>query len=663
MLGAAAIFLVCFIVYTPAIKGGFIWDDDVLLTSNQAIKSPDGLRTIWLTTKLADYFPLTSTMLWIEWRLWGNDPTGYHVINILLHAIAVILLWRVLKQLKAPVPWLIAIVFAVHPVAAASVTWIAEQKNTLSLILYLLTLWFYLKSEPRKAGPQPAGAVIPPAPSSFYFLSIVSFLLALLSKTSVVMLPFVLLGCAWWLNGTITRRDILRSVPFFLLSLILGLVTVYFQHHRTMGGELVEKDGFLIRIVSGSWAPWFYLYKAILPLNASMIYPRWTAQPSSPLAWVPGALWIALLVVCWMRRKGAGRALLFGLGFFFINLLPVLGWFNMSFLVMSRVADHWQYISLIGIVALVIGGAAHVAQGSLRLPAGVRKAAAIAVVTIFGALAWQRAHVIADSERLWRDTLAKDPNCWMAHNNLGYAISRKDNIDEAITHYAKAVELKGNYTSAMNNLGHALAEKGKYAEAIPHYTRALQIEPKHVEVHNNLGNALSNLGKVDAAITHYREALKQNPEHSDANNNLGIALAMKGQLEEAISYFNKSLAGDPGNVSAHGNLGNAYAVQGKFNEAIQHYTKALELNSKDPQTHNNLANVLSGQGRLDEAVAQYQIAIQMRPDNPEAHYNLGMILLRQGKRNDAANHFREALRSNPNYAQAQAQLNALAAQQ
>ncbi len=314
ILLAVALVALTLLAYLPAMRGGFIWNDDTFLTGNPLIKSWDGLRRFWFTADPPDYFPLTSTSLWLEWRLWGMNPAGYHVVNVLLHALSAMLLWRVLKRLKAPGAWLAGLIFAVHPVNVESVAWITERKNTLAMALFMASLLAYLKFDEDDA---------PRA----YALALGLFLLALLAKTSVIMLPAVLLLCAWWRRGRIRRRDILRAIPFAALSGALALVTAWYQYHRAIAAEVVRTDGFLARTAGAGWAAWFYLYKALLPAKLCFVYPRW-ALAVSFLSFLPDLLLLALLVLLWRNRRGWGRPLLFGLGYFLVSLAPVAGFLN-----------------------------------------------------------------------------------------------------------------------------------------------------------------------------------------------------------------------------------------------------------------------------------------------------------------------------------------------
>ncbi|HSW45826.1 MAG TPA: glycosyltransferase family 39 protein, partial [Phycisphaerae bacterium] len=344
---AAGLLLIAavFAAHFPAIHAGYIWDDDAFLYQNPIIMAPDGLYRFWFTTEASDYWPLTHTMFWLEWRIWGDNPMPYHVGNIILHAVAVLLLWRVFARLGLDEigAYLAAMIFAVHPVTVESVAWISERKNVLSLSLYLLSILAYFRFEDRGS-------------RRWYVLALLAAAAALLAKVSVMTLPVVLLLCAWWRRGSLTGRDILRTLPFFAMSLAMGLLEIWFVGQQaSISGEVPRPEGFLSRIAASGWIVWFYLYKTLLPLNLSMVYPRWNVDGGNILSFVPLALLIGCFVVLWRRRTGWGRAPLAALGYFVITLGPVLGFMDMSFALYSLVADHLQYPAMPGIVALAGG--------------------------------------------------------------------------------------------------------------------------------------------------------------------------------------------------------------------------------------------------------------------------------------------------------------------
>jgi tetratricopeptide (TPR) repeat protein len=593
-------------VYFPAMHAGYIWDDDFYLTDNPLIKLPDGLRRLWFTTEPEEYYPLTYTTWWLEWRLWGTNARGYHATNVFLHAVNSLLVWAVLRALRVRGAWLAALVFAVHPVNVASVAWISERKNTLSLLFYLLALLSYLRFEDRSQ-------------LRWYALSLGAFLLALCSKTAVVMLPFVLLGCDWWRRGAITRRDVLRSAPYFLLSLIFGLVTMWFQHHRALGGRIVREEGFLTRLAEAGWSVWFYLYKALVPFQLSMIYPRWDVKPCGALAFAP--LLGAIFVLLWRYRQRFGRGPLFSLGYFVITLLPVLGFIDQGFYDYSLVADHWQYAAILGPIAFMVAGASHLCR---EWTLAWKRALGGLVVAVLSVASWRHCHVYQNQETLWRDTLAKNPKAWIAYNNLGVALRQQGRGAEALTLYEESLRLRPNYRDAHNNLGVALDALGQTDRAAHHFSEALRLHPRFADAHNNLGLIRLREGRFSEAMTHFAAALEAKPGNAHTLNNLGAAHRELGRVPEATEFFRQVLQMKPDFVEAHSNLAAALAAQGLHIEAIGHFAEALRLRPDDPEGHNNLGVSLAQSGRLREAVHHFQEALRLRPDYPEARHNLAV---------------------------------------
>ena len=388
LAGAFLIAAVVFLAYLPAMQGGFIWDDNLLVTSNQLIQAPDGLYRLWFTAEPIDYWPLTNTSFWLEWRLWGRNPTGYHVTNLVLHIAAALLIWAILQKLTIPGAFLAALLFAVHPVNVESVAWIAQRKNTLAMLFFLLSILCYLREEEdreRTEAQERRGFV---GVGRWYGFSLLAFVLAMLSKGSVAILPLVLLWIVWWQRRRITVRDLARAAPFLLVAIVLAGVNVWFQTHGL--GEVIRAASWVERLTGAGAVTWFYLSKALVPMNLIFVYPQWHIKTGDFLWWLP--LSAALLVTAalvWRRHSPQaswGRPLLFAWGFFCLALVPVLGFTDVYFMKFSLVADHYQHLALLGVVALVAAGWSgwrHGTRGTARWAAIV---AAIAVVGMFSLL-------------------------------------------------------------------------------------------------------------------------------------------------------------------------------------------------------------------------------------------------------------------------------------
>lgn len=605
--GAALIIIVTVLAYLPALRAGFIWDDDTLLVGNPLIRQADGLYRFWFTAETPDYFPATSTSLWLEWRLWGRHPLGYHLTNVLLHAASALLWWRVLARLlprSGTAVWLAAAIFALHPVNVESVAWISQRKNTLAMFFYALSLLWYLRFESqRSAGNgQKLQAAIPPLATPncgrrYYWLSIFAFVLSLAAKTGAVMMPLALLLCVWWQKyrpaenrayGTEdVRRLILRLVPFFAIALVFGLITVWFQSHRAIGSELVRTDGFWSRLAIAGWAVGFYLCKALLPINLMFVYPRWQAEALTVLSFAPGFLLVALLLVGWVyRRQPWGRAAFFGLGYFVVMLLPVLGFVNIYFMRYSLVADHWQYFAIPGPIALLaVALVAALNAGGRAVPA-LKPLICGPLLFLLGLLTWRQCGLYHDLETLWQTTLERNPGCWLAHNNLGYNFFRAGRVDEAIAHYQKAIEINPDHLDSRINLGVALFKTGRMDEAVAQYLKAAELSPNDADVHNNLGDALLKSGRIKEGLAHLRKAVQINPQSLTARNNLAWALATgpeaslrNGAQAVALAEGTRQMAGSQ-HPELLATLAAAYAEAGRFSEAVATLREALRLTAE-----------------------------------------------------------------------------------
>jgi tetratricopeptide (TPR) repeat protein len=592
--------VITFIAYGPIWHAGFIWDDDKFLTDNAVVKSADGLYRLWFTASTPDYYPLTFSMLWVEWRIWGSHPLGYHLVNVLLHALSAVMVWRVLQRLNIPGALLAAAIFALHPVNVESAAWISEGKNTLAMFCYGVTLLLWLEFEDTRRW-------------RWYAAAVAAFALALFAKTAVAPLPVVLLCMAWWRRGRVGWRDVGRSVPFFVVSGAISCVTVWFHYHRAIGNEIVRSDSFWSRLAGAGRAIWFYLYKAVLPLKLIFIYPRWQIDARSALSYVPLLLLAAVFVLCWRYWRGWGRAVFFALAYFVVMLLPILGFLNIYFMRYSLVADHWQYFAIIGPIAL--------AGAVIRKPV-----VAAALLIILGALTWRQCEMYANIETLWRATIRLNPGCAMAHGNLGNELAEKGHLDEAVVQIQKALEINPDDPEMHRNLAIAFSKQGRMDDAIAQYQKTLELQPNDEEAHVNLGTAFYRLGRTDEAISQFQTALEIQPDSAEAYNNLGNCFLHLGRLDDAIAQYEKAISLKPDLAEAENNLGACLYHQGKMDEAIAHYQRAVEIQPDYANGHANLSQALLRKGDFGGAIEQLQQALQFKPDDPGIQSNLAWLL-------------------------------------
>lgn len=613
LAGAAGVFLaLVFVAYWPALSGEFIWDDLLTVHKNPLVTGQYNLLTLWFQSD----FPLATIALWVQWLLWGKNPAGYHVVNVLLHATNVFLLWRLLERLKIRAAFWAALLFAVHPVAVMSVAWISELKNTLSLCFCLLSFLFYLRSTenipltPSLSASDGEGVKANGRCRRLYWLSIFFFLLALFSKTSVVILPVLMLLTAWWRTGKITRQDGLRALPFLALALAFGLMTVWFQTHQVIRGDTVQTEHSWGRLATAGMALWFYLYKALLPLNLSMIYPRWAVDSGSVTAYVPLILFVAVLAVCFWFRRTWARHVFFGLACYVVTLFPVLGFFDVYYFAISRVSDHFQYLPLIAIVTLVASGLCAL------LDEKKLKVAAMLLVAVLAALTFQRAGVFKTEEALWRDTLKKYPESWNAHNNLATILAEQGKINEAMEGFAESLKHNPRNTKALCNLGRGMMMKGQLAEAEKNFQAALTIKSDDSDAHRFYAELLAGTGRGAQAAEHLREVLRLRPD-VETRVQLAQLLYGTGKKSEAVAEYRRVLDAKPDKPDALNNLAFILATCGDEkirdgNEAVTLAECAVRLTEgRQPMALATLAAAYAEAGRFTDAVTTCNKAIQL----------------------------------------------------
>ncbi|MGB8354402.1 MAG: tetratricopeptide repeat protein [Chthoniobacteraceae bacterium] len=553
------------LAYAPAIGAGFIWDDDTLLTANPQMRSTHGLVEIWQGKNSRDYTPLTLTAFWIEHQVLGDTPTGYHVINILLHAIAAVLLWRILEALLIPGAWFGALLFAIHPVNVASVAWVAELKNTLSGVLFIASLLcFLLFYTKEKCG--------------LYAASIVLFLLAGLSKGAVVTLPMLLLGCVLWRNGKITRHDLIRVIPFALIALGIALLTIHYQS-RAVDYALLP-PGIAYRIARAGMAVCLYLRELFFPVGLSPMAPQWLPNLHSPLAWMPLVVIIAALALFFCKRKTWGRPLLFASGAYLWMLLPVLGFVWMALLQETPCADWWQYLAAPAVFACIAAGYASVMRNAGKNVRFCLQAATGIILMLLFIQTWRRCAIYESMETYCRAVVVENPHAWSMQNNFGVALKQQGDLIAAIACYHQALRDNPRYMEARNNLGNALTATGDLPGAEAEFIEASHLAPTNPEVLGNLADVYFREGKIREAIATQAAAIQNDRYNATRYNKFGLLLAANKQFAQAVVCFQDGIVLAPNDIGLQINLTRALLTLDRRAEAATAAEHALETAKK-----------------------------------------------------------------------------------
>lgn len=610
------LFALVLLAYLPALRAGFIWDDDDYVTQNAALTDTDGLRRIWLTPGATpQYYPLVFTSFWIERRLYGLAPFGYHLVNVLLHAGNAALLWALLRRLRAPAAFGAAVLFALHPVHVESVAWVTERKNVLSLAAYLVSLLAYTRWCGLASG-DPSRRDAGTGRES-YLLALGAFLAALLAKSVTCSLPAALLLLVYWRRGRLTRRDVGPLLPFFALGALLAATTVWMEKaHVGAVGDDWSMSG-VERVLVAGRVPWAYAAKLVLPYPLAFIYPRWVISPTSVIGWLFPLATVGVLIGLFAARARLGRGPFVAAAFFVGTLTPALGIFDVYPMRYSFLADHFQYHASLGLLVLAAVGLERAARGRLWPTLGV--------AAVFGTLTFARAPVFHDLESLWRDTIAKNPNGWMAHHNLAMLYFDQGRNEEAIAHYSSAIAIRPDLAQTHFNLGTALVKLGRTEEAEAELAEAVRLDPKFVEARNNYANLLQRLGRLPEAIAQYRETIRLLPDYAAPRQNLAFALAEVGDYAGAIDAYRELQQAQPGDANTALRLAWLWSTvpvdslrDGPAAVALMQAWGARGRGEHGP-TLNTLAAAYAEVGRFEDALAALEHAERIAAADPRVN--------------------------------------------
>ncbi len=660
-----------FLVFGQTLRYGFInFDDDVYVYGNPQVAQGLTLHGIgWAFTHShnANWHPLIMMSLMLDAQAYGLKAGGYHLTNILLHGVTAILLFLVLRRMMglrtdksagatatpAGALWpsaFVAAVFAIHPLRVESVAWVTERKSVLSGLFFMLTLWAYVRyveksrvhppSVPIQSGLRRTGS---PKSRVWYGLMLLFFTLGLMSKPTLVTVPFVLLLLDYWPLGRFSfsgkpstfnsdesragpqlstwpaSRLVFEKFPLLLLAAVFSLLTFITQ--KNAGAlAVLERQPLTLRLENVLVNYATYIYKMLWPENLAALYPRQAGAPAWEIVAAGGLLlFVTVLVVTFARRF---PYLVTGWLWYLGMLVPMIGIVQAGFV--TR-ADRFTYLPQIGLY-LIIAWTIKDLTASWRYRRQILGVAALTVIAALMVGAWKQTSYWRDSESLWNHTLDCTSDNAIAHLNLGLALGTEGRFDEAIGHFQRAAEISPNQPQAYNNLGIVLVWKGRPDDAIANFARAIQIQPDYAEARLNWGAVLTSQGKTPEAIALFERAIELKPDYADAHYNLGRALALQGKMAEAIGHYRQAIQLQPDSPEAFYYLGNALVAEGKLAESAGQYRKAIQLKPDYADAHGNLANVLAAQGKLDEAVKEYRRTLELVPNSAQAHFRFGQAL-------------------------------------
>ncbi len=572
---AIALVLTTLLAYRPVWHGTPLMDDQTYLITKPELRSGSGLLSLWMqppTTK--QYHPLVNTVFWLGNKLWGDAMLGYHLINIFLHSFSALLLWKILRRLDVAGAWLAAALFALHPVQVDSVAWLAELKNTLSGVFFFSCVLAYLRFDQTRT----RGA---------YALALLLFCLGLLAKAIVAMAAVVLPILFWWKRGRLQwKRDFRPLIPFVFLAIASGAATAWIERKFSGAEGEAFAFSFVERLLIAGRSFWFYVIKSLWPSNLLFVYPRWDVNSQEWWQYLFPVSAVCLFALAWMLRKRSSW-LLVGLLIFGAILLPMLGFFNVTFFNYSFVSDHFQYLAILGIIVPFSAAGAILLK---RLDGAHRVAGYALVFALLGTLAvlTSRHSVMYRSvETCSRLVLEKNPSHWPTRNNLGTALLQKGDLGGAMACFEMALQespyRSGVQKNIYRNIGDVFSKMGKTNEAIAQFEKCLSMAPDFAEAHHDLANALRRKGRYRDAIAHYETVLRIDPRSVLTMNNLGWLLATcvdpsirNGARAVEVAARADLLSGGEDPLILH-TLAAAYAENGQFSKAAETAERALQL--------------------------------------------------------------------------------------
>lgn len=651
------IVIVSFAVYGNTLKNGFVYDDEFTIVNNTLIKSLYNLpklfqKDYFTLSGEGTYRPVVTLTYLLDYALYGLQPWGYHLTNVLLHVINGVLLYIFLSLITEPsitnnksssiserlfsnAPLLISLLFVTNPVLTEAVNGISYREDLLVFLFSIAALTLYVVLRTRHE-------VITQNTTIFFILSCWLYFLALLSKEMALTFPLIVICYGWVFSKEKIKIKSLLFNRYNIGYLVVTLVYIYlrFYYFRNPANGEVPPWQLTERLSTIPWLVITYIKLIVFPISLSADY---VIEPIKSLFSMPFIYCTALtgltIAAAWKSRN---RIITFGIMFFIIALIPVYNIIPIG----NPLAERYLYMPLLGLT-IVAGLIFHQIVVSKYKSLSI-KAALLFIITIYSVTVVERNSVWKNSYSLWSDTVQKMPNSSRAHTSLGIVYYDKGWVDKAIEQHQIAISLKPGYSLAHNNLGVAYFAQNKLNEAIAEYKEALILDPDNSDAHFNLGTVFQKQDRADAALNEYKNAIKLRPYEPDVHYSLGSLYLDQGKLEEAMKELQMALIQKSDYPDAHFKLGIIYYMQRNLDRAVQHYRHAIDLRPDNQMYYNNLGIVLAEMGDFDAAIRALQAALKIKPNYPDSHINLGIALYKYGQIDEAVHQFQTALGINVN---------------
>jgi tetratricopeptide (TPR) repeat protein len=602
---AALIALMVLLAYSSVFHAGFIWDDDSYITENLNLLSLSGLSKIWFSPGSSpQYYPLVFTVFWAEYHLWGFNPVGYHLVNIVIHLLNALLVWTVLSRFNFKWAFWAAAIFALHPVHVESVAWVTELKNVLSLLFYLLALLAYLRYLNMAAE-----VTLPEARSkTWYIAALICFFLALLSKTVTATLPATILLLIWWRRGRITWQDSAGLSPFFILGVSMGLLTARVEVYHVHAAGPEWDYTLLERILIAGRAVWFYAGKLLWPHPLIFSYPRWTIDAVHWQQYLFPLGLFGLVGLLWFLRDKIGRGPLTAVLFFVGTLFPALCFFNIYPMLYSFVADHFQYAASLGLICLCCASADRFFRQfrhTTRLP---EAACYCCILVLLGFVTWKQGGVYTNNFTLFTDVVEKNPSSWLGYTNRSMEYMDQGRFDPALADMEHAIKVHPRKAEAIGNRAVLRQRNGDYQGALADFTTAIHLDPAQVNVLINRSDLYLLLHRYDMALKDCDEALTRKSDSIAGYLQRALVYGHLGNSEKKLADLSRVLQLDPENLAALADRGLTYYEMGQPGKAVDDFSKALKIYPESAALYYKRALALAAAGDRTTAATDLQRA-------------------------------------------------------
>ncbi len=646
------IFLLAVIVYANSLVNSFVWDDRYLIVENNLIKNWRNIPQFF-TTQLYQgsgqeshfYRPIQKLSIFLDYSIWKLKPLGYHITNILIHALNAVLVYVLLNLLfrKKEISLISALLFAVHPIHTEVVTYISTRADLLTglFIFSSLILFIQYRKHSNLRG--------------YYWGAILCFIFALLSKEPAVILPFILILCDISFNRNYVPI-ISKGTPCFKLRVWLSdylpfllLLCVYIVLRLTVldFGLWLNETNLYLRMITLGKVFFTYIRLLFLPFGLHMEYTlNWAVSFFQPQILISNFLFFSILLVV-IRSYKYSKIFFFASAWFLLTLVPSFNIVTIN----AFMSENWLYIPSVGFFVLFSLGVFKLAD--CMKTQHIRKSflifSIVPILAIYSILTIIRNRDWRDEMTLYKNTLKYSPNSARVHNNLGIVYAHIENYEMAIKEFEEAIRLKHGYFEAYNNLGTIYQRQKLYEQAIKQYEKIIELNPNYSGAYNNLGGTYILLGRYKEAIKECERALVLREDYVEAHANLGTAYTCMGKLEQAVTHYKKVIELNPDYLEAYTNLGVVYNTQGKYLEAIETLKEAVRLKPKRAETHNDLGTAYKNLGEYEKAIHEYRIAIELNPEYAQAYNDAGVIYSILGNYEEATKHYKKAIEIDGNF--------------